>query len=564
MTTIENDLEASDIPSASDDQYAPVGVGGLVAATQKALAMNRGLMDQDHRDGIQFKRIMNTPELLAERVKLDSTGSFRRIMGHAARHRSLKGFMPGALSDLVEKHITGSQLSSPLEEINPLDVLNQARRVTLMGPGGISSADMITAPMQCYSSDTEVLTRRGWKFWPAVVASDEMACRVDGVLQFHKPTRLMSYEYTGAMCQMKTFNCGFLVTPNHRMWSASSARSATAWKWELAENQVGKFRSYLGSSEPYPGTDASDFFVLPQVDSHKLGTGQHKHYAPIAMGDWCEFLGWYMSEGSHYNGADSNRHTVTLTQSKTANPAKWERISQLTKRLPFAFNNGQGTSRNFKTTSKDLFFYVAPFGKCTVKYLPDFLFEVKPEYRRRFLKAFLAGDGWTQKSGSGVYSSSSCRLVDDLERLLLSMGSSVTRGTPWRAKNRAGEPASWMHRASELTRTNITARGHQITSEFYAGVVYCAEVPGSLLLTRRGKISRPLWLGNSVHASIFGFLSPSEGPESGQAGVDTRMANGVKIGSNGRLYQRFRNPRTGDIHWLSPEDLRGKVVGLPG
>lgn len=215
MTTIENDLEASDIPSASDDQYAPVGVGGLVAATQKALAMNRGLMDQDHRDGIQFKRIMNTPELLAERVKLDSTGSFRRIMGHAARHRSLKGFMPGALSDLVEKHITGSQLSSPLEEINPLDVLNQARRVTLMGPGGISSADMITAPMQ------------------------------------------------------------------------------------------------------------------------------------------------------------------------------------------------------------------------------------------------------------------------------------------------------------------------------------------------------------AVHASIFGFLSPSEGPESGQAGVDTRMANGVKIGSNGRLYQRFRNPRTGDIHWLSPEDLRGKVVGLP-
>jgi DNA-directed RNA polymerase beta subunit len=148
MTTDLDVLDNADIPSASDDHYVPVGVDGVLAATQKALAINRGLAEQDHRDGIQFKRIMNTPDLLSERVRLDATGSLRKTLGYAARHRSLKGFMPGALSDLVTKHITASQLASPLEEINPLDVANQARRVTLLGPGGVSSADMITDSMQ--------------------------------------------------------------------------------------------------------------------------------------------------------------------------------------------------------------------------------------------------------------------------------------------------------------------------------------------------------------------------------------------------------------------------------
>lgn len=119
-----------------------------MAATQKALAMNRGLATQDHRDGIAFKRIMTTADLMAERVQRDSSQALRKVMGYAARHRSLKGVMPGALNDNVEGHLVGNPLSSPLEEINPLDVLNQAHRITLMGPGGISSADMVTTDMQ--------------------------------------------------------------------------------------------------------------------------------------------------------------------------------------------------------------------------------------------------------------------------------------------------------------------------------------------------------------------------------------------------------------------------------
>lgn len=80
----------------------------------------------------------------------------------------------------------------------------------------------------------------------------------------------------------------------------------------------------------------------------------------------------------------------------------------------------------------------------------------------------------------------------------------------------------------------------------YDDFVYCASVPGGLLLARGKPGTAGFWTGNSE-----------------SAGIDVRMAHGVKVGSNGRLYQRFRNPRTGHTHWLSPEDLAGKTVALP-
>jgi DNA-directed RNA polymerase beta subunit len=146
MTESESVYDAS-VPSAADDVFVPVGVNGLLAATQKTLAMNRGLLDEDHRDGIQYKRLMMTHDLMAERVKMDTGHSFRRAMMHAAKNRSLNGFMSGALDPMVKGHIVQSSLSSPSEEINPVDVLNQTRRVTLLGPGGISGSDMITPDM---------------------------------------------------------------------------------------------------------------------------------------------------------------------------------------------------------------------------------------------------------------------------------------------------------------------------------------------------------------------------------------------------------------------------------
>lgn len=541
-----------------DEEYVPVGTKGLLAASQKLLAVNRGLDQPDDRDSLMFKRFLTTDKLLSERIKLDAEGIRRGMLPLVARHRNLKALGPFVFDNYTEKFLIGNSLSSPLEEINPLHLLEQSRRATQMGPGGIGTEQAITEDMQCHDEQTEVFTSTGWKPWPAVTQEDLLACRIEGRLEYHKPSALTKQYYEGVMYGVKSRSVNFLVTPNHRFFTASSARTKN-WSWELAEEHFGKSRVYQSESSPYKGSNNNDTFELPAVEFSVNGD---KHVVPpiLNMGDWCEFLGWFMAEGCTYGGKAIKRYEVIITQSLKANEAKVNRIALLLNRLPFNFKYFE-VNNNFIAFSKVLYKYLSPYGKCGVKYVPDFLFEVKPEYRRRFLDAFALGDGHRTTSGNTLYSSSSEVLARGIERLLVSLGRSTSLGKPWRAYNEHGIQTCWMYRANELTCgvKEIKSNNHYQTD--YKGFVYCATVPGSLLLTRRG--GSAFWNGNSIKTDQYGFISPIEGPESEKIGIDTRCAWGSRIGSDGKLYQKFFDRRLKKIKWLSAEDLDGLTVKLP-
>lgn len=551
------DANNNGIPD-DEEEYVPVGVKGLLSASQKLLAINRGLDKPDERDSLLFKRILTTDRLLSERIKLDSDRVRGSMLPLIARHKNLKAVGPFAFDSYMEKFLIGNPLSSPLEEINPLHLLEQSRRATQMGPGGIGTDNAITEDMQCHSEDTAVFTRKGWKKWPDVTMEDELACLIDGRMEFHKPEALHASEYNGVMYGVKSRSINFLVTPNHRMWTASSARTVN-WRFELAEDHYGKSRVYQAASKPYAGTDNSAFFQIPDAEAAAVGD-KPRNVPPIDMGDWCEFLGWYMAEGSRYHRKNGWHYGVCISQCPDMNPEKYARIESLLKRLPFKFYKSR---RNLVLSSKALFMYVDQFGYSEDKFVPDFVFELKPEYRRRFLDAFGLGDGHVTRTGAVIYSSSSLRLIKGIERLLLLDGVSVSCGTPWLAKKRNKEFSCFMYRTTELLSSIKEIKAVNHFKEEYSGMIYCATVPGGLLLTKRGTLGCPLYSGNSIRTDQFGFLSPIEGPESEKIGIDTRAAWGSKIGSDGKPYQKFFNRRTGKYQWMSPEDLDGLTVKLP-
>lgn len=66
----------------------------------------------------------------------------------------------------------------------------------------------------------------------------------------------------------------------------------------------------------------------------------------------------------------------------------------------------------------------------------------------------------------------------------------------------------------------------------------------------------------SVHPSHYNFVDPIRTPENLRAGVDMRLSQGVMKGSDGRLYSKFRNARTNQVEWRSPQDLAGKVLAF--
>lgn len=130
------------------EEYMPVGTDGVLAATEKLLAMNRGLTDQDERDSLKFQKILRPHSMLRESIKMDAGKIARKAMYQASRFKSLKGLQPGAFDSYVDRLMTGNPLTTPLEEINPMQLVANARRITKMGPGGLSSDQSITEEAQ--------------------------------------------------------------------------------------------------------------------------------------------------------------------------------------------------------------------------------------------------------------------------------------------------------------------------------------------------------------------------------------------------------------------------------
>jgi DNA-directed RNA polymerase beta subunit len=136
-----------------EEEYVPVGVKGLLSASQKLLAINRGLDKPDERDSLLFKRILTTDKLLSERIKLDNGRVKGSMLPLIAKHKNLKAVGPFSFDPYMEQFLIGNPLSSPLEEINPLHLLEQSRRATQMGPGGIGTENAITEAMQAIRTD---------------------------------------------------------------------------------------------------------------------------------------------------------------------------------------------------------------------------------------------------------------------------------------------------------------------------------------------------------------------------------------------------------------------------
>lgn len=67
-----------------------------------------------------------------------------------------------------------------------------------------------------------------------------------------------------------------------------------------------------------------------------------------------------------------------------------------------------------------------------------------------------------------------------------------------------------------------------------------------------------------VQPTHFGFIDPLRAPESQKIALDLRTTQGTKVGSDGRLYQQFMNPKTGSMEYLHTDAAADKIIAFPG
>ena len=550
--------------------YTQVTGSALLAGSNRILKVSRQEEEVDDRDSLEFKDLYSAEDLINERLdkKKIRNDVKRKVINNLdktdAKIRNVVS--PDIIGKPLRSFFVGSNLSDMPTQTNPVSFMSGNRRTTVFAPGegGISSSHQITLAAQsinpshigfldpiqtpeCYDRETEVFTKDGWKHWDEVTDKDQFACRVDGQLEFAHASRLIAKHYTGPMYQLDSGKIHYLVTPNHRVLFSTLWRP-DVWRVDQANRVHGKERTFDCGHEPYAPTSYLTSFQLPKV----TGSNAVKNHGPIDMVDWAEFMGWFLSEGcAAYDEQESN-YLVRVSQVKSANPDNWKILQALFDRMPQSWCH-DGLNHSFGTSSKQLAFYLKEFGLCYDKYIPEYFFDASVEARESLFEALLLGDGRIgsrRKSGRSydqrVFTTTSPRLADGFERLAIGLGHSISRAI---YEDKREERYFDTHEVRVLKHRIRAARPkHPNYPANYKVVdfddtVYCATVPGGLLLVRRGGVG--FWCGNSD-----------------RIGVSLQMASHV-VKKGHDLYIPVYNVKTGKKDMITPLQALHANVAFP-
>lgn len=539
--------------------YTHLSEDAMLDITRKLLRVNAGEETPDDRDALEFQTFVGPEDVFAERLA-KSKGMLRQLLWKATARGNLNNMPPGVFDDTFKAALMNSGLGMPLEEINPAEVFDQASRITRMGEGGIPSMDAVpdearaVQPSQfgfvdflrtpeCYDRLTEVMTQRGWVYWPDVRENDKLACLIAGRLEYHYPERLIRQHYAGLMYGVDTGRVAYLVTPNHRLWVSPMFKGAQ-YRIETADECHGRFRRVCsGGFGEYTGDNAREHFSLPRVE-RRSNNEAVVDYVPLSA--WAELVGWWLGEGNYVYSETGPTYKIKITQSRTANPANCGRIESVLQELPFSWSY---SDHSFTLATKQLAAYFRQFGGSHERYIPDYLLEAPLHARQRLYDALLRGEGRCNRHGERTqFCTTSEQLADDFVRLAFGLGFATRKVYEPDARPQSNHGGAWVvhvHKHNEHQLLPNGCRGNDYYTVDFDDEVFCATVPGGLLYVRRGDTVGH-WSGNS-----------------GKVGVDLRLARGAHKGTDGRIYTQVARP-DGSLTWVSPQDLSKATLAFPG
>lgn len=337
----------------------------------------------------------------------------------------------------------------------------------------------------CFSEDTEILTKNGWKFFPQLKMGQEVATlNKEGYIEYHKPTDFIKERYVGELIRFSNYKIDLLVTPNHKMYVRR--RSSDGFHLVEAFECIRWDRTEMLKSAKWNG-GKEEWFHLPLVRNAKS-----KQQEKIRMDLWLEFFGYFITEGSTYLRHRKQQvgdkeyatkiYTVLISQSKK-NKTTRDRIRTCLEKLGFKFfeENAQ-----FKILSKQLYTYLSQFGKAKQKYIPEEHLLLCNEQLKILFDAMMLGDGsW---DGRKFYSSSPF-LIDAMQEMLLKLGmaGSIT------VKD-ALKGTRVIFILTDKRKDFLTPKYPKRLIEKYNGYVYCVNVPNHVIYVRRN--GKALWCGN--------------------------------------------------------------------
>jgi DNA-directed RNA polymerase subunit beta len=124
-------------------KYTAVNPQALVSASKKLLGVFKGDLDEDDRDSLEFKTLHTPDTFFKERIEKEAAPTLlwkMRSKLNRSTAPQISKIVPSApFSKSLRSLITTSQIAHTPSQINPVEVIDMAGKVTSLGEGGIGS-----------------------------------------------------------------------------------------------------------------------------------------------------------------------------------------------------------------------------------------------------------------------------------------------------------------------------------------------------------------------------------------------------------------------------------------
>src|SRR6266700_4939743 len=311
----------------------------------------------------------------------------------------------------------------------------------------------------CYDDQTRVMTRKGLKLFRELTGDDEViTLNPDtGYIEFHIPSHHIELEYKGDMLHFQGKCLSICVSPDHNMFiradweekhrfrkasdliqhsslrhyrikrtgdwpdSGPTKVSIPPSRQELARIAVyEQIATMYVARVPVASIASMLGMTKPAVEArlyyHQLPMHSYNQNRSFDVGDWAEFMGWYVTEGST---SKQHNYCVNIAQSRVTNPAYYKRIQDLLERMGFRV---QAYDSGLTIYSAALYDYLAPLGSSKQRYVPDQVKQLPRHALVRFFEAVLMGDGDGERK---IYTASRA-LRDDYCEIAIKLGYGAT------------------------------------------------------------------------------------------------------------------------------------------
>lgn len=357
---------------------------------------------------------------------------------------------------------------------------------------GYISADI--ARFGCFDKETEILTNNGWKYFYDLSGKENVLTLNGEKAEWNKITQLYKYSFKGNLNLYDGIKVNFCITDNHNLLVKKSPKSK---EYKIEQYQKLPKEFIIKRTNTWNGKNP-DKIKFKSIYMMPNGGKRIKEWI-FDFKDWAKFIGWFVSEGCVYEEKRKNGRYRILISQKTK--GKNELIRELLTKMNIKFRYKAGS---FEFSNNEIGKHLLKHcGKYAVnKKIPIYIKEAKTEIIESFLETFGLGDGSKTNTGTWSYVTTSVRLRDELQEVLVKIG----KAGKWSLVQKAGS-IFYIENRKVIRKHDTYVVNHikkvrdsdvlkkKIIKYPYNDFVYCVSVPNKIIMVRRKGCT--MWSGNS-------------------------------------------------------------------